>query len=106
MHGPGGDSHFDSLVHPPRVATVEWDPPPLSTMGVASQTLTVSGVRAAKKIRGVVQEEGAQGGTGKVTRAQAERRGRLDAQDSRARAGKRACRRERCMLNTSMQEPD
>ena len=46
MHGPGGDSHFDSLVHPPRVVTVEWDPPPLSAMGVASQTLTVSGVRA------------------------------------------------------------
>ena len=45
MHGPGGEHGFDTLVRPPRALAVEWDPPALAAMGVATRALTVRGVQ-------------------------------------------------------------
>ena len=43
MHGPGGDQGFTTVVHPPRLAVVDWDPPSLGTMALASRVLQVPG---------------------------------------------------------------
>lgn len=44
MHGPR-DSNFNTAIHPPRVMSIEWDPPLLMTMGMASRVLTTAGAR-------------------------------------------------------------
>ena len=52
LHGQGGDKAFVSTLtmqrhsmHPPKVLVVDWDPPPLAPMAVASHAMTVSAVR-------------------------------------------------------------
>ena len=43
--GRGGDNRFDTMIHPPRVLALDWDPPALAMMGMASKVLAVPGVR-------------------------------------------------------------
>eukprot|EP01046_Picozoa_sp_COSAG06_P026230 COSAG06_NODE_2248_length_7242_cov_2.199356_2_plen_584_part_00 len=45
MHGPGGDEGFDTIVHPPKVLAVDWDPPPLAPMAVTSHKMAVPTIR-------------------------------------------------------------
>ena len=45
LHGSGGDNRFDTMIHPPRVMALDWDPPALAMMGMASKVLAVPGAR-------------------------------------------------------------
>ena len=39
------DFALDTMVHPPKVQVVDWDPPPLAPMAMTSHTMAVPAIR-------------------------------------------------------------